>query len=143
MFRIHSYYDYLKNNGPEKLFELKKEINEYRIREEVNNYKLISKKVNEDAGSFVKIYGDIGILCTAIIDLDDFYYVLMDKDRKLTYHSCCCKYEIIPQEEVGPEFSILNWIRENQPEELLKIIQESIERNEVIPISAIRVIKTG
>ena len=37
MFKIHSYYDYFKN-GPEKLFELKKEINEYRIQEEVNNY---------------------------------------------------------------------------------------------------------
>ena len=130
--------------GEEKMFTLKAQINEYRTQERENNYKLISREVNRDAGCYVDFYGCKGILCTAVIDIDDFYYVVMDEQRKLSYHSCCGGYEVIPpDEELSANFSVLNWLRDNDPESLLKIVNESIEKNEVIPISAIRVVETG
>ena len=68
----------------------------------------------------------------------------MDEDRKLAYHSCCGGYKVIPpDEELSANFSVLSWLRENDPESLLKIVNESLEKNEVIPISVIRVVETG
>jgi hypothetical protein len=130
--------------GEEKLFVLKGQINEYKTQKRKNNYKLISKEVNKDAGCYVNIYGHKGILCTAVIDIDDFYYVVMDENRELVYHSCCGGYKVIPpDEELSANFSVLNWLREHEPESLLKIVNESLEKNEVIPISVIRVVETG
>lgn len=127
--------------GDGKILILKAEINEYRSEKRKNNYKLISEETNRDAGSYVDICGHRGILCTAVIDIDDFYYIVMDKDRKIVYHSCCGGYKIIPPEELDSDLSVLDWLRNNDPESLLEIVNESLKKNEVIPISVIRVIE--
>jgi hypothetical protein len=123
----------------EKLFELTTQVNLNKYLDKESNYKIISKECNRDAGEIVDIYGRSGILCGAVIDFDDYYYLIMDKDKKISFHSCCIGYKILQDEDIGPDLSVLLWLRENDPDSLLELVSDCINRNAVLPISKIRV----
>lgn len=126
--------------GQEKIFQLTQEINEYRESPKENNYKLIQKEVNKDLGNYVEDWIIKGILTCAIIDEDDFYYLIMDKDRKMHFSSCVGKYKMIKdQDSLSNDFSVLEWLRKNDEKSLIKIVKDCIKRNEVLPISEIGV----
>lgn len=126
--------------GQEKIFQLTQEINEYRESPIENNYKLIQKEVNKDLGKYVDDWLIRGILTCAIIDEDDFYYLIMDKDRKMHFSSCVGKYRLIEDlDSLSNDFSVLEWLRKNDEESLIKIVKDCIKRNEVLPISEIGV----
>lgn len=126
--------------GQEKIFQLTQEINEYRESPIENNYKLIQKEVNKDLGNYVEDWTIKGILTCAIIDEDDFYYLIMDKDRKMHFSSCVGKYNLIEdQDSLSNDFSVLEWLRKNDEKSLIKIVKDCIKRNEVLPISEIGV----
>lgn len=124
----------------EKLFELTTQVNYYKyFDKDCCNYKIISEECNRDAGEIVDIYGHPGILCGAVLDFDDYYYLIMDKDKKISFHSCCGGYKILRDEDIGPDLSVLLWLRENDPDSLLEMVNDCIDRNAVLPISKIRV----
>lgn len=126
--------------GQEKIFQLTQEINEYRESPIENNYKLIQKEVNKDLGKYVDDWLIRGILTCAIIDEDDFYYLIMDKDRKMHFSSCVGKYRLIEDlDSLSNDFSVLEWLRKNDEKSLIKIVNDCIKRNEVLPISEIGV----
>lgn len=126
--------------GQEKIFQLTQEINEYRESPKENNYKLIQKEVNKDLGNYVEDWTIKGILTCAIIDEDDFYYLIMDKDRKMHFSSCVGKYRLIEDlDSLSNDFSVLEWLRKNDEKSLIKIVKDCIKRNEVLPISEIGV----
>lgn len=126
--------------GQEKIFQLTQEINEYRESPIENNYKLIQKEVNKDLGKYVDDWLIRGILTCAIIDEDDFYYLIMDKDRKMHFSSCVGKYRLIEDlDSLSNDFSVLEWLRKNDEKSLIKIVKDCIKRNEVLPISEIGV----
>lgn len=126
----------------EKLFELTTQVNYYKYLDKDSNYKIINKECSRDAGEIVDIHGHHGILCGAVIDFDDYYYLIMDKDKKISFHSCCCGYNILQNQDIKPDLSVLLWLRENDPDSLLELVNDCIDRNAVLPISTIRV-KTG
>lgn len=129
-----------KLGGQEKIFRLTQEINEYRESPRENNYKLIQKEVNKDLGNYVEDWTIRGILTCAIIDEDDFYYLIMDKDRIMHFSSCVGKYKMIKdQDSLSNDFSVLEWLRKNDEKSLIKIVKDCIKRNEVLPISEIGV----
>ena len=73
-----------------------------------NNYKLIQKEVNKDLGNYVKDWTIKGILTCAVIDEDDFYYLIMDKDRIMHFSSCVGKYKLIEDlDSLSNDFSVL------------------------------------
>jgi hypothetical protein len=126
-----------------KLYEVCSEYNEYISQPEKYknaNFYLIRNKASKSLGKFVDIYGHRGILVGAVIDDDDYYYLVMDDTRKITYHSCCVGFKEITEEELSMNYSVLLWLRDNEPDSLLQIVEKCIENNYVIPITDISVV---
>lgn len=126
-----------------KLFNLCSEYNEYISNPEKyanRNFYLIRDKVNKSLGKFVDIYGHKGILVGAVLDDDDYYYLVLDDTRKVSFHSCCIRFEEIQREDLSMNFSVLLWLRDNEPDSLLQIVIKCIERNYVVPITSISVV---
>ena len=124
----------------EKLLRLTRHIND-AIKKDDGNIPSIRKEITKRGlGKIVSFFGDQVLLTCAITDDDDYYYVCIRPDRKLIYHSCCARYDTVPEEELDPNLSILLWLRSNEPETLERIVYESIERNEVVPFTDIKII---
>lgn len=124
----------------EKLLRLTRHIND-AIKKDSGNIPLIRKEITKRGlGKIVSFFGDQVLLTCAIADDDDYFYVCIRPDRKLIYHSCCAGYDTVSEEELDPNLSILLWLRNNEPETLEKIVYESIERNEVVPFTDIKII---
>ena len=125
-----------------KLFDLYSEYNEYITQPKKyqnSNFYLIRNKASKSLGKFINIYGHKGILVAVVLDDDDYYYLVMDDTRKITYHSCCGGFEEITEEDLSMNYSVLLWLRENEPSCLLEVVEKSIENNYVIPITDISV----
>ena len=126
-----------------KLFNLCSEYNEYISNPEKyanRNFYLIRDEVNENLGKFIDIYGHKGILVGAVLDDDDYYYLVLDETRKVIFHSCCGGFKEVQREDLSMNFSVLLWLRDNEPESLLQIVIKCIESNYVVPITSISVV---
>lgn len=126
-----------------KLFNLCSEYNEYISNPEKyanRNFYLIRDEVNKSLGKFVDIHGHKGILVGAVLEDDDYYYLVLDETRQVIFHSCCGGFKEIQREDLSMNFSVLLWLRDNEPESLLQIVIKCIESNYVVPITSISVV---
>lgn len=133
-FSTESYF-----NMEEKLINLAREAN---CAKPGSNFYLIRNEVLRDSGKFVtKNCSDIhdGILACAVSDEDDYYYLVINKERKVIYHSACGGYSIMDDSNISPNFSVLIWLQEHDPESLIDIVQSSIKRNGVLLMTPIKV----
>lgn len=122
-------------SGPEKILKLAYYSNTARPD---SNYHIIKEEISKDVGEFVSMINEDGILVGAVVDYDDFYYLVMRHDRTISYHSCCGGYSV-KSELPDSNFSVLMWLRDNDPESLLDLVYDSIKKNEVLPIGKISV----
>lgn len=123
----------------EKLFQIISNINENSYSDYPNNYKIIRDKVNRDSGNYVDINGLKGILVGAVEDIDDYYYLVLSEDRKIRWCSCCAGYKLLGLDQPNQNFSVLHWLKKNEPEELHSIVWESINNDCAVPISDIKI----
>lgn len=105
-----------------------------------SNIHSIRKIVEKYGGHFVAHGGwghldnleddEIGVLVAATSTLEDYYYVIVDKDLHVCYSSCVGK--IVPLDElteIPDSFSKLSKMLKNNKEELIKIIEESLNNS--------------
>ena len=97
---------------------------------EENNAKLFTKIAPKMCGRFVKVYPNKFGFCVGItLGDDDFYWLIIDEDRKVIYDSGVANPDYYDNDEIPSSLYILNYLLDNQPKEILKLIKKSLNKN--------------
>lgn len=93
-----------------------------------SNYHLIMEDAKRDSGKYVSFSSgwNSGFLVGAAMDSEDFYWVFLDKDRKPNFSSCVEYYNVL-EDFKDPDFSILDYLIKNNPDEIKKSIDSFFE----------------
>ena len=73
-----------------------------------------------DGGRYVSFSGIDGILIAAVKMDNDFYFAILDKDRKIQYFDSTERYSLI--KEISGELSVLNYLWLHDRNSLLNIV---------------------
>jgi hypothetical protein len=73
-----------------------------------------------DGGRFVKFFETVGILVGAVKMDNDFYFAVLDKDRKVQYFDSTERYSLL--KEIPGELSVLNYLWLHDRASLLDIV---------------------
>lgn len=100
--------------------KLKTELLRYKLDRSFfkSNYHLIMEEIKRDSGKYVSFGGwQSGFLVGAAMDDEDFYWVFLNSERKVNFSSCVGRYEVLEGPN-SPDFSVLDYIIKNNPEEI-------------------------
>lgn len=116
-------------------------VNEKISAPESNNLKLIRHEVNKLAGNFIKPFGDdeAFLLTCAVCDEDDYYYLLINRDREIRWESCVGSIKEVDESSLGVEYNILKYLIENDSEYLLDMVQKVIDGSGVVLFTDLKV----
>ena len=90
----------------------------------VNNAKLIKEEAKELCGKYVDFFGCFcGYLIGAVCGHDDYYWVYIKKDRTVGFSSCVGNPNALDSMP-NIDFSVLDYLIENDPFSLFDIIKE-------------------
>ena len=93
-----------------------------------NNYHLIIEEVERDGGKYISFGNkseDMGFLIGASATIEDYYWVYMNRYRKICFSSCVGGYKII--DEIPAEFSVLDYMRKHDKKSIKTIIDNFIK----------------
>lgn len=76
-----------------------------------------------DGGRYVKFFDTAGILVAAVKMDNDFYFAVLDKDRKIQYFDSTERYSLI--KEISGELSVLNYLWLHDRASLLDIVSNA------------------
>lgn len=113
---------------------IRRQIDEARNSETVNNLKLLTKELSLDCGKIVT-FSNNGIpmlLVCALASDEDYYYLAVDKDFKIHYESCVGKYHLVTDEECISEMK--KWQVDNNFT-IKKVIEEHFDEDFEIPFT--------
>lgn len=97
---------------------------------EMNNAKLFTKEASKKCGRFVELYpGKYGFCLGIVLGDDDYYWLVINQDRKIEFHSGVGYLTYYNKDELPSSLYILNYLLDNQPKEILKIIKKSLDKN--------------
>ncbi len=109
--------------------DIKEHIKNQLEMEKENNLKLIKYDIEhgELGGKYIRgSRGQIFYVAAASSTIEDYYWVLLDTDRKVYYDSCVAKPgEIL--EYIPASMSVLQYIIDNDPECLAEDIRNAVE----------------
>lgn len=111
----------IEEYGLEKAMKLVKEDVEKELKSnETNNAKLIYQKIEKDGGKYVSFggRGNYGILVCATSTDEDYYWCFLDKDRNIQFSSCVGGYEILDEDDLPNDLSVLDYLYKHQRKEL-------------------------
>ena len=102
-----------------------------------SNIHLIRKTVKDKCWHFVAHGGhikdrqfkddDIGVLVAATSTLEDYYYVIVNKDLTISYSSCVGRLILLDEmTEIPDSFSKLSKLLHNDKAELKRIVEEKV-----------------
>lgn len=78
----------------------------------------------------VKSKEDVGFLIGATTTLEDYYWLWIDANLKISYTSCCMGYKDLDELTEIPDFcSDLSKLVYDRKEELKRLVDESLERS--------------
>ena len=131
----------MKTNIEGKRLLLLEHVNDQASSPKKTNLKLIRNEVNKLAGNFIKPVGDeeAFLLTCAVCDVDDYYYVLIDRDRKIRWESCVGCIKAVDESRLGIEYNILRYLIENDSEYLLDMVQKMIDDSGVVLFTDLKV----
>ena len=132
----------MKTSIEGKRLLLLEHVNDQASSPKKTNLKLIRNEVNSNyAGKFVKPVGDerAFLLTCAVCDEDDYYYLLIDRDRKIRWESCVGSIKAVDKSSLGVEYNILRYLIENDSESLLDMVQKVIEDSGAVLFTDLKV----
>lgn len=124
-----------------KLFiqrELNKQHTLFQINsDEDNNLKLIKRAFESKyGGNFVSFHNSHPVYCICAVDSeDDYYWVGINENYKLEYFTCCGNPTIL--KEIPEELYMFNLELKDDPEFILKIINEELSKVSDFPFTDI------
>ena len=108
----------------------KKWYNEQMSSSEENNAKIFTRQVSEKCGRFVETeIGKYGFCVGMTLGDDDYYWLIINQDRKIEYHSAVCDMDYLEGDTIPSELFVLNYLLENDEDSIIQIVKESIEKN--------------
>lgn len=129
---MSSIEEYLFNlpNGMTK-DNIVKHIEEMKNSPKENNLKLIYNEVLKMGGNVIREYNSnqCYYLVGAVSTHEDYYYVVLDKDRKLRFLTCVGKIELV--DEIPADLSVLLYLVSHDPISLVQYIRKTIDTSEV------------
>jgi hypothetical protein len=131
----------MKTNIEGKRLLLLEHVNDQASSPKKTNLKLIRNEVNKLAGNFIKPDGEVEafLLTCAVCDEDDYYYLLIDRDRKIRWESCVGSIKAVDESRLGVEYNILRYLIENDSEYLLDMVQKIIDDSGVVLFTDLKV----
>lgn len=96
-----------------------------------NNLKLIYDKVIKMGGNVIREYNsaECYYLVGAVSTHEDYYYVVLDKDRRLKFLTCVGKIELV--DEIPADLSVLLYLVSHDPNSLVQYIRKTIDDSKV------------
>lgn len=129
---MSSIEEYLFNlpNGMTK-DDIVKHIEEMKNSPRENNLKLIYNDVLKMGGNVIREYNSTQCyyLVGAVSTHEDYYYVVLDKDRKLRFLTCVGKIELV--DEIPADLSVLLYLVSHDPLSLVQYIRKTIDTSKV------------
>ena len=129
---MSSIEEYLFNlpNGMTK-DDIVKHIEEKKNSPKENNLKLIYNDVLKMGGNVIREYNSTQCyyLVGAVSTHEDYYYVVLDKDRKLRFLTCVGKIELV--DEIPADLSVLLYLVSHDPISLVQYIRKTIDTSKV------------
>jgi hypothetical protein len=129
---MSSIEEYLFNlpNGMTK-DDIVKHIEEMKNSPRENNLKLIYNDVLKMGGNVIREYNSTQCyyLVGAVSTHEDYYYVVLDKDRKLRFLTCVGKIELV--DEIPADLSVLLYLVSHDPLSLVQYIRNTIDTSKV------------
>ena len=129
---MSSIEEYLFNlpNGMTK-DDIVKHIEEKKNSPKENNLKLIYNDVLKMGGNVIREYNSTQCyyLVGAVSTHEDYYYVVLDKDRKLRFLTCVGKIELV--DEIPADLSVLLYLVSHDPISLVQYIRNTIDTSKV------------
>lgn len=129
---MNSIEEYLFNlpNGMTK-DNIVKHIEEMKNSPKENNLKLIYNDVLKMGGNVIREYNSAQCyyLVGAVSTHEDYYYVVLDKDRKLRFLTCVGKIELV--DEIPADLSVLLYLVSHDPISLVQYIRKTIDTSKV------------
>jgi hypothetical protein len=107
----------------------KKWYHEQMASKEENNAKLFTKEARYKCGRFCKEFDKYGFVCGITLGDDDFYWLIINEDRTISYSSGVGNPKYYDSDELPASLYVLNYLLDNQPEEIINIIKKSLQRN--------------
>lgn len=111
--------------------DIVKHIEEMKNSPKENNLKLIYNDVLKMGGNVIREYNSTQCyyLVGAVSTHEDYYYVVLDKDRKLRFLTCVGKIELV--DEIPADFSVLLYLVSHDPISLVQYIRKTIDTSKV------------
>jgi hypothetical protein len=111
--------------------DIVKHIEEMKNSPRENNLKLIYNDVLKMGGNVIREYNSTQCyyLVGAVSTHEDYYYVVLDKDRKLRFLTCVGKIELV--DEIPADLSVLLYLVSHDPLSLVQYIRNTIDTSKV------------
>lgn len=111
--------------------DILKHIEEMKNSPGENNLKLIYDKVIKMGGNVIREYNSAKCyyLVGAVSTHEDYYYVVLDKDRHLKFLTCVGKIELV--DEIPADLSVLLYLVSHDPNSLVQYIRKIIDDSKV------------
>lgn len=111
--------------------DIVKHIEEMKNSPRENNLKLIYNDVLKMGGNVIREYNSTQCyyLVGAVSTHEDYYYVVLDKDRKLRFLTCVGKIELV--DEIPADLSVLLYLVSHDPLSLVQYIRKTIDTSKV------------
>lgn len=107
----------------------KKWYHEQMASKEETNAKLFSTEAPYKCGRFCKEFDKYGFVCGITLGDDDYYWLIINEDRTISYSSGVGYPEYYDSDELPSSLYVLNYLLDNQPEEIIDIIKKSLQKN--------------
>ena len=93
-----------------------------------NNLKLIKEEAKDLCGNYVNFFGcHYGYLIGATCGHDDYYWIHIKKDLTIGFSSCVSNPTKL-DEMPNIDFSVLEWLIQNEPQSLVDKVKETLKR---------------
>jgi hypothetical protein len=111
--------------------DIVKHIEEMKSFPGENNLKLIYNEVLKMGGNVIREYNSAHCyyLVGAVSTHEDYYYIVLDKDRTLRFLTCVGKIELV--DEIPAELSVLMYLVSHEPDSLVQYIRKTIDTSKV------------
>lgn len=108
-----------------------KHIEEMKNSPYENNLKRIYDKVIKLGGNVIREYNsaEYYYLAGAVSTHEDYYYVVLDKDRRLRFLTCVGKIELV--DKIPADLSVLLYLVSHDPNSLVQYIRKTINDSKV------------
>lgn len=110
--------------------DIKKHIKEQLEMERDNNLKLIKKEIEEGeiGGHYCKSINDVFYVVAATSTIEDYYYVVINRDREIKFISCVGSLEVLNEIPPTTDMYVLDYLIRFDGEEIANDVKQYIEK---------------